>query len=136
MFANTMMGGVQMGFPDTCTTPGVAAGAPAPVPYPNIGVGATTIPPTNAMNVLVSCAPAQNQLTMGTISNGDNAGVMLGVASGMVMGPQGFTLGSLTVFMGGPPAQRLTSITKHNGVSMNDPGISAVPSQVKCLVLG
>ena len=75
-------------------------------------------------------------MSMETISNGDNAGVNLGVASGLVMGPTEFILGSFTVLKGGTPAQRMTSITGHNGLSMNAPGVSLAPSQVAVLVLG
>jgi hypothetical protein len=63
-------------------------------------------------------------------------GVNMGVASGMVMGPSEFILGSFTVFKEGAPAQRLTSMTGHNGLSMNCPGVTLVPSQVTVLVLG
>ncbi len=135
MFHSTMMGGMSLGFPDVCQTPIPPAG-PIPIPYPNITTGATCIPPTAAMTVLTMGTPSFNQATEIPLSNGDNAGVALGVASGLVMGPQEHTLGSLTVMTGGPPAQRMTSITGHNGLSENCPGITLVPSQFKVLVLG
>ena len=43
---------------------------------------------------------------------------------------------SRVVFKGGTPAQRLTSMTGHNGLSMNCPGVALAPSQVTLLVLG
>lgn len=135
MFVNTMMGGVNSGFPDTCNTP-AAAGAPVPIPYPNIALGPTSNPATAALKVLAVGTPSLNMFTTGTISNGDEAGVMMGVASAMIMGPNKYLLGSLKVFKGGAPAQRLTSLGAQNGFSPNVPGVTLAPSQVKVLVLG
>ncbi len=134
MFHSTMMGGMSLGFPDTCNTPGPTG--VMPIPYPNISVGPTCIPPTASMTVLTMGTPSFNQATEVPMTNGDNAGVAMGVASGMVMGPQEHTLGSLTILTGGSPSQRMTSITGHNGMSENCPGITLVPSQIKVLVLG
>ena len=134
MFQSTSGGGMNMGFPDVCLTPTPVG--PIPVPYPNVSTGATANPATTALTVLTDGMPSLNQMSMITISQGDNPGVNLGVASGMVMGPTEFILGSLTVFKEGAPAQRLTSMTGHNGLSMNCPGTTLVPSQVTVLVLG
>ena len=134
MFQNTMAGGMNLGFPDVCLTPTPVG--PIPIPYPNISTGATTNPATTALTGLCDGMPSLNQMSMGLISNGDNAGVNLGVASGLVMGPTEFILGSFLVLKGGTPAQRMTSITGHNGLSMNAPGVSLAPSQVTVLVLG
>jgi hypothetical protein len=134
MFQQTMMGGMTMGFPDVCLTPTPVG--PIPIPYPNISTGVTTIPTTTAITVLTDCMPSHNQMSEIFISNGDNPGVNMGVASGMVMGPTEFILGSLTVLKGGMPAQRMTSMTGHNGLSMNCPGVALAPSQVTVLVLG
>jgi hypothetical protein len=134
MFQNTMTGGMCLGFPDVCNTPTPVG--PVPIPYPNMATGATANPSTVAMNVLVDGSPCHNQLTKGTLSNGDNAGVAGGVVSGMDMGPNEYILGSITVLKGGAPAQRLTSVSGHNGASMNCPGVSLAPSQVTVLVLG
>jgi hypothetical protein len=134
MFQQTMAGGMNLGFPDVCLTPTPVG--PIPIPYPNITTGATTNPATTALTVLTDGMPSLNQMSMIPISNGDNAGVNMGVASGLVMGPTEFILGSITVIKEGTPAQRLTSVTGHNGLSMNSPGVSLVPSQVTVLVLG
>jgi len=131
-----MGGGMNMGMPDVCNTPTPPTGAPAPIPYPNISTGATANPGTTAMTVLTDCMPSLNQASEIPLSNGDEAGVMMGVASGMIMGTTEFVLGSLTVFVGGSPAQRMTSVTGQNGMSMNCPGVSLAPSQVRVLVLG
>ena len=134
MFQLTMEGGMNMGFPDVCNTPTPAG--PVPIPYPNISTGSTANPATTAMTVLTECTPSLNQSSQIMISNGDEAGVNMGVASGMIMGPTEFILGSFTVFVGGSPAQRLTSMTGQNGQSMNCPGVSLAPSQTRVLVLG
>ncbi len=134
MFQLTMMGGMMLGFPDVCLTPTPAG--PIPIPYPNISTGVTTIPTTTAINVLTDGMPSHNQMSEVFISNGDNAGVNLGVASGSVMGPTEFILGSITVLKEGMPAQRMTSMTGHNGLSMNCPGVCLAPSQVTVMVMG
>ncbi|MEW5721786.1 MAG: DUF4150 domain-containing protein [Thermodesulfobacteriota bacterium] len=131
MFANTQMGGMDIAFPDVCKTPSPVG--PIPIPYPNLSTNMTAVPP--CLKVLFGGTPAHNLLTMGTISNGDNAGVALGVASGMVMGPDRKLTCSLAVLVGGIPATKMTSLTGQNGMSLNVPGASLVPSQVKVLLL-
>ncbi|MBI3068817.1 MAG: DUF4150 domain-containing protein [Betaproteobacteria bacterium] len=129
MFANTQMGGMNLGFPDVCITP--MAPAPIPVPYPNISTDMMGVPA--AYNVLWGGTPAHNLGTEVVLSNGDNPGVMLGVASGTVMGPTRPLTGAFTVLVGGMPATRMTSMNLQN--STDCPGVSLVPSQVKVLLL-
>ncbi len=128
MFANTQMMGTDMGFPDVCLTP---TPAPVPVPYPNVAMGPMGVPA--AYNILFMCAPAHNMGTSVPMTNGDNAGVNMGVASGMVMGPSRHLTAAFTVLVDGMPATRLTSATLQN--STNCPGVRVVPSQVKVLLL-
>ncbi len=127
MFANTQMMGVDLGFPDVCMTPPVAA----PIPYPNVALGPMTVPAV--YNVLMFAAPAHNMFSTVVMTNGDNTGVMLGVASGMVMGPSRRLTGAFTCIVGGAPLTRLTSMGIQN--STNCPGIRLVPSQPNVLVL-
>jgi hypothetical protein len=129
MFANTQMGGMNMAFPDVCNTPTPAG--PVPVPYPNITTGVTAIP--NVPNILVGGMPVHNLGTTTPFSNGDNAGVGTGVASGMVMGPSRNLLGSFTTLMGGMPVTRMTSMSMQNGT--NAVGATLAPSQFKVMVL-
>ena len=128
MFANTQMMGLDLGFPDVCLT---TMPAPVPVPYPNLALGPMGVPA--AYNILFSCAPAHNMATTVVMTNGDNAGVALGVASGMVMGPSRHLTAAFTVLLGGLPATRLTSMSLQN--STNCPGMRLVPSQLKVLLL-
>jgi hypothetical protein len=129
MFANTQMMGMDLGFPDVCLTPTPAG--PVPIPYPNIALGPTAIP--SQVNTLFMCTPAHNLATTIPMTNGDNAGVAMGVASGMVMGPSRHLLPCVTVLVGGVPATRLTSVSLQNGT--NCPGVRVVPSQVKVILL-
>jgi len=129
MFANTQMMGIDTGFPDVCLTPTPAG--PVPIPYPNIAAGPMGVPA--AYNVLFMAAPAHNMATTIPLSNGDNAGVATGVASGMVMGPARPVTAAFTMLVGGAPTTRLSSMSIQN--STNCPGCRIVPSQVKVLVL-
>lgn len=128
MFANSQMMGMDLAFPDVCLTP---TPAPVPIPYPNIAMGPMGVPA--AYNVLFMCTPAHNLATTIPLSNGDNAGVAMGVASGMVMGPARHVVPCATVLVGGIPATRLTSVSIQN--STNAPGMRIVPSQVKVILL-
>ena len=129
MFANTQMGGMAMGFPDVCLTPSPVG--PVPIPYPNMSTQMMGVPA--AYNVLWSCAPAHNMNTIVPLTNGDNAGVATGVASGTVMGPKRNLTASFTVLVGGMPATKMTSMSLQN--STNCPGVDLVPSQFKVLIL-
>jgi hypothetical protein len=129
MFANCQLGGVDTGFPDVCLTP--AAPSPIPVPYPNITAGPMAANPVP--NVLFMCAPAHNMATTIPMTNGDNAGVATGVASGTVMGPSRHLTGAFTCLVGGMPATRVTSASLQN--STNVPGARLAPSQVKVVIL-
>jgi hypothetical protein len=128
MFANTQMMGMDLDFPDVCLTP---TPVPVPIPYPNIAMGPMGTPA--AYNVLFMCAPAHNLSTVVPLTNGDNAGVNMGVASGTVMGPGRHLTAAFTVLVGGMPATRLTSVALQN--STNCPGMRIAPSQVKVLLL-
>ena len=127
-FANTQMMGVDMGFPDVCLTP---TPVPTPIPYPNIATGPMGVPAV--YKVLFMGTPAHNMSTSVPLTNGDNAGVSMGVASATVMGPSRHLTGAFTVLVGGMPATRMTSSSLQN--STNCPGCRLVPSQVKVLLL-
>jgi hypothetical protein len=129
MFANTQMMGMDMGFPDVCLTPSPVG--PVPIPYPNIAMGPTAIP--SQFKVLIMCMPAHNMATTTPLTNGDNAGVSMGVASGTVMGPSRHLTAAFTVLFGGMPATRMTSMSLQN--STNCPGVRLVPSQAKVILL-
>ncbi len=129
MYGNSQMMGLDTGFPDVCLTPSPAG--PVPIPYPNIAAGPMGVPP--ALTVMFMCTPAHNMGTTVPLTNGDNAGVATGVASGMVMGPSRHLTASFTTLVGSMPATRLTSMSLQN--STNCPGARVVPSQVKVMIL-
>ena len=131
MFANTQMMGMDMAFPDVCLTPAPPAPSPIPIPYPNIGMGPTAIPAQTRL-LIIGC-PVHNLATTIPMTNGDNPGVAMGVASGTVMGPSRHTMGSTGVIVVGTPATRLTSTTMQN--STNAVGARIVPSQTRVIVL-
>jgi len=131
MFANTNLGVLNLGFPDVCTVP--VGPVPVPTPFPNLAVSATSIP--SQFTVLIECGVAENLATINPISNGNEAGLLLGIMSAMIMGPSRPLLGSFSVFMGGPPATHLTTINGQNGLLPNTVGISLTPAQFKVLVL-
>jgi hypothetical protein len=133
MFQLTMGGGMNLGFPDVCLTP---TPAPTPVPYPDMSFTVTSSP--CAPHILIECMPALNQLSEGLVSSGDEPGVLMGVVSHVEAGQALYTLGCFTIFVDGPPAQRLTSMTGQNAVGMlpNAPGMCLVPSQFTVLTLG
>ncbi|UCG63874.1 MAG: DUF4150 domain-containing protein [Deltaproteobacteria bacterium] len=132
MFANCQLGGMNFGFPDVCLTPIVV---PVPVPYPNLAMGMTANPATACKKIYLSCMPAHNIMTQVPISQGDNAGVNMGVASGMVMGPSRHLMGSFGVIYEGSPVTKMTSLTGQNGMSLNTPGMTLVPAQFKVMIM-
>ena len=71
MFAtNSLAAMSMMTVPDVCKTPIIV---PVPIPYPNITVSVTHIP--SVFNVCFGPGMAENLMTEGTISNGDEPGV-------------------------------------------------------------
>jgi hypothetical protein len=129
MFANAQMMGTDTAFPDVCLTPSPAG--PVPVPYPNIAMGPMAVP--NVPNILFMGTPAHNLGTTIPMTNGDNAGLATGVASGTVMGPSRHLTGAFSILIKGMPASRMTSMSLQNNT--NAPGCRLVPSQTKILML-
>lgn len=129
MFANTQMMGIDIAFPDVCRTPTPAG--PIPIPYPNVALGPMAV--SAVYKVLFMGMPAHNMASTVVISNGDNAGLALGLVSGSVMGPSRHLTGAFTTLIGGLPATRLTSMSLQNRT--NCIGARVVPSQLKVLIL-
>ena len=123
------MMGTDTAFPDVCLTPSPAG--PVPVPYPNIAMGPMAVP--NVPNILFMGTPAHNLGTTIPMTNGDNAGLATGVASGTVMGPSRHLTGAVSILIKGMPASRMTSMSLQNNT--NAPGCRVVPSQTKILML-
>tara|TARA_B100000989_G_scaffold298842_1_gene290397 strand:- start:10 stop:399 length:390 start_codon:yes stop_codon:yes gene_type:complete len=128
MFAINNMIGLNFAFPDVCLTP---MPTPTPIPYPNFALTTTSIP--SAFNVFTVCAPQLNMFAFAVVSLGDNTGVGMGVASGMVAGPERYILGCFTNLVSGGPSVNLTKMTIQNSTNMI--GFNIVPSQPRVLIL-
>ncbi len=126
------MGGMTFGMPDVCKTP-IPPAPVIPIPYPNTTMGMMGVPAV--YNCFVSGTPAHTMMTTIPMSNGDNPGVTGGVASQIVMGPSRHMIGSFTCLIGCMPATKLTSMSAHNGMAPNVPGMSIVPSQFQCVIM-
>jgi len=120
--------GMDLAFPDICKTPP----ALLPIPYPNFAIGPMAIP--NVWNTLLMMMPAHNLLTTIPMTNGDNAGLALGLVSQTVMSQARRVTCVPNVLFGCIPATRLTCLTIQN--TINTMGIRAVPSQLKVVLLG
>ncbi len=120
---NTAGAMLNASVPDVCKTP--AGPAVVPVPYPNIGMSVQADPGAIVDNVLLVAMPALNIGTTILMTNGDQAGVLGGVASNMIMGEASFVTSSLKVMVGGMPAVRMNDMTMHN--SENTMGAAVMP---------
>lgn len=112
-------------FPDVCKTP--AGPIVVPTPYPNIALSNMAEP--SQTKVLILGMPAHNLTTQIPLSNGDDAGVEMGMISEMIMGPKLPAMGSENLFLGGAPAIKMTSPSKQNGMCPNAEGTTLSPSQ-------
>ncbi|TLN00540.1 DUF4150 domain-containing protein [bacterium] len=122
---------MNFGFPDVCKT--IIGPAIVPLPYPNIAISVTHIP--SQFKVIIGGGLAENLLTSGTVSNGDEAGLAMGLISQIDVGPDRPFLGSFKVMIGGIFSTRLTSIQGQNGIPCNTIGISITPSQIRVMAL-
>lgn len=131
MFVNTNLGVLSLAFPDVCFVP--VLGVPVPLPFPNIALSFADIPAQ--FEVIVGGGLAENLVTVGALSNGDQVGVEGGVVSHLIMGPFRSILGSFKVFMGCIPCTHMLGPVGQNGLLPNMVGVSLTPAQVTVLVL-
>ena len=96
-----------------------------PTAYPSLGQVLMFDPGTLFETVLVQGFMSAVLNSKTTITSGDEAGTLLGVVSGTMIGPAEVTSGSLTVLMGGKPAATQLSTYNTNG----SPVGNAVASQ-------
>lgn len=131
MFANNSLCAMNMStVPDVCKTPIVV---PVPIPYPNIVNSLLHIP--SVFNLMFGIGLAENLMTMGTISNGNQPGVLGGIISSLFLGPDHYILGSFKVLADGIFATRLTSLAGMNGMPFNTVGMSILPAQTRVILL-
>lgn len=130
MFADVMIIVMSIGFPDVCKI--VTPGGTVPVPLVNLMFSSTRLP--MVFNLIIGGGMSLNLFGTAVVSNGDEAGVALGVVSGTIVGPGRTILGSFAVFFACAPATRLTSITLQNGMVPNAPGATVLPGQFRVMV--
>ena len=131
MFAMTQMTGMDFAFPDVCKT--LVGVAVVPIPYPNIALRTTAIP--NVTNIFTECMPDHNLMTTTPVTNGDQAGLLLGIISSLIMGPSKNLFGSVKVFKDVMPATMMLCPTGQNGEMPNAPGVSLLSGQFKILIM-
>jgi hypothetical protein len=96
-------------------------------------LGPTAIP--TQMSVFTMMMPSHNMLTEKPLSLGDEPGLLLGLIGPFDMGPTRHLMGSTNVFLGGPPATKMTSPTGQNGLMSNAFGATISPAQVVLMCL-
>lgn len=141
--ATTKRGGAHMTAAplDVCLTP--TPGAPVPIPYANMVDGLADSGDKAAKQIKIKMIDSQVALgrnpTSATqaaiLSNGDEAGVSTGIASGSVHGPARFMKGMSAVKIEGMPAVNLITVTGQDAAT-NAAGTTISPSQVKVLIQG
>ena len=119
--------GVTSAFPDVCKTPAPPAPSPIPIPYPNIG---NSISASSKVTKKVK-NDGQKVMVKGsnyTITNGDQAGVALGIISNKIMGKSGPLNQAFSVKYENKGVARLTDPHGNNsGSKFNSPN----PAQVQ-----
>ena len=131
MFANTQAPAMNMAMPDVCKTP--IGPVITPIPYPNIAPTATAIP--TIVNMFTMAMPDHNLMTKIPLSNGNQAGVLMGVVSSLIMGPVNHTMGSTKVFKSAAPATMMLAPTGQNGMVPNAVGMTMTPCQAKVMYM-
>lgn len=131
MFALTNQGGCLTALvPDVCKVPSPAG--PVPTPFPNTATCSMANPATLCEKVMISGGLALTLSSQTCLSNGDEAGTLLGTASNTVMGQTAFVSGSQKVRLAGSAAVRNTDPTTHN--TRNTTGIASAPTQTKVMM--
>jgi hypothetical protein len=98
------------------------------VPFENVSLSPTAIP--TCYNVFTMCMPNHNLPTRRAVTI---TGAGLAVTCGGDFLPGGCLLGSFTLFVGGPPATKMTMPTLQNLI--NAFGFNISPSQIVWLAL-
>lgn len=114
--------------PDVCKTP-VPPGETVPVPYVNIFMCNMVLPNTACTKVFIAGALALTVKSQTAISNGDEPGVVGGMASSKFIGKGEFLRGSMKVTLEGAAAVSQGAMTKHN--DSNTVGLCNAAAQAK-----
>lgn len=114
---------MAMAFPDACMTP--VGPVVVVMTYPNMAMKVMAIPAQ--FNFMAMGFPVHNIAAIIPITEGDEAGVLLGVMSGLEMGPAEYMEGSAILLAAGVPATTLGASTMQN--STNAFGFEIAPTQ-------
>lgn len=118
--------------PDVCKTPPPPPGVP--IPYPNIAQNSMATASTVTKKVKVNGMAAFLKGTEIPMSQGDEPGVLKGVASSTNMNKMKVADGSSVVYAEGKNLATALCPTKHNGASPNAPmGMIVSPGQATVL---
>ena len=132
MFANCNMPGMDFAIPDACKTP--TGPSVLPLPYPNTAMKIMGLLPTTNMRNLLTFMPAHNIITTMPTSMGDTTGVLMGLVSQTIMGPDRNIRCSMKVLTQAMPVTRMLDNSLQN--QMNAPGgMTLLPGQVKVINL-
>jgi len=104
--------GMSTATPDVCDTP--AGPDMVPIPYDNIAQAVDSDPATVSETVLMCGFNAATVISVILMSQGDDAGVGMGVMSGTILGPCQYKLGSATVMIEGTAATYMGTTIGHN----------------------
>jgi hypothetical protein len=103
--------GMSMAFPDVCQTPAPPA-PPIPIPYPNIAMSTDTA--MGSMKVKCDGNPICLKDSNFSMSTGDEAGPIGGVASGRIKGKAEFVNFSFDVKVEGKNVPKAFDLMLHN----------------------
>jgi len=126
-----MSNGVTTAFPDVCKTP--TPGGPVPIPYPNIAQ-------SMMCSLKVTMRVKDNMMQVGvkgcswTLSNGDEAGVALGVKSNKIMGMSNPKNQSFNVKFEKKGVARLGEPHGNNAMGQNFNGVA--PGEIQPPMVG
>lgn len=103
--------GIATFFPDACKTP--TPGGPVPMPYPNIAMSKDTT--SGSTTVKCDGNPINLKSSKFMMSQGDEAGVAMGVLSNKIKGSADWLLYSMDVKANGKNVCRLMDLMRSNG---------------------
>ena len=131
--------GITNAFPDVCKTPAPPA-PPIPIPYPNIAKSSDTA--SGASTVKCDGNPTCVKDSNFSMSTGDEAGSLLGVASNKIKGKAEFVNFSFDVKFEGKNVPRAMDLMLHNDKNtppfpvMQGPGMAMGDDKGTCFVCG
>lgn len=136
---HAMSNGITNAFPDVCKTPAPPSPSPIPIPYPNIAMSQQTAQGTTT--VKMDGNPICTKDANFSMSTGDEAGSLFGIASNKIKGKAEFVNFSFDVKADGKNVTRALDLMLHNDKNTPPfpliqpplPGLM-VPEQQTCFI--